>query len=1817
MYAPPGVDTSSSGEDTTPPPSPELEPNRHHFSFRSLFTSTRRSRKQGPTKEEIKTSTPIEAAEADPTLDTDPIEPKKRVRIFAGELEKGAKVEGLTDNQGEDVVDLEQASEQDPAVEAVVDLAPLEPAVNKSTKDTDGVAGEVLTLLRKLMAESIDPEHLTEAAASVVETDSHTELTDVISKLRDNADKPVKGSLGKSEKEKKKGNKELETLKVASEMTKEAASTSEPTAQTAPLPASDRYPGLPPHFFDPDGKLLPCHPPGMHPHEYHPSSSTPRPNAEEGGLQSALTMAASVSPAKEGSGDDSRAEPHLMRGPKRDIHRDKEKSIESSRGEVGDTRTDPSQSSLARDKPGATSKSPDRPKASSSDNGAAKDSTCDKKRADLEAVVKKYKARYADAKKAYSKEDLSKEQKKEAKDQLRRAEAKLKEAMQALQALKSTEKGGENLTPKVKSNKESPGKQKEVTRTELETTQPQIHSGQEDMDGQTSKGKAPTTSRAAHDEKKTDGAEDDKRTELEAIVLKYRKRYDELKKAYSKTSDDKGKENLKGEIKRVEGMLKEAMQAIEALKVREKEKESNQESVAKAKEFVDAVAKARDEGRSESRSGSEKRSAEETGRSTKADKQIKEPVEGAIEEAKGRLSTEHETRAVRSSTSPASPRAEREGGHAGDSSKIQELETLVNKYKARREEAIKIYKRAGLDDKGKAKAKDEVRRAERKLNEAMQSLDKVKSMPTTSAPSEKTVTDKDVSSLTSKPPPSSPSRLAAVADLQKNEVASDAIPEATTTPSIVKAEAESHDEPKAAPNSEDRTEIPSGAKDSKTNEEPDKAELQSQYSKLTRRLRSNDLTAHEREKFLRKAERLKSLLSPMPSPRPSRAASRSAEQVSKKVVDKEAVLQRAKDEYEALVQGIKEDGIDAEERKKRDAAVRKQKYIVMSLMAETKKAVPRSESRERTGEAASSKTGERTAKSEEEGRNNADQKPKSGGVTPDQVDKAIRKAAKERGEETPPRTQTPPLAAESASAVPLSTRAREEETVEPSPIPQRRSTSPTSKPANGATEKHDTSYANDGDGRHQAWAPLKTPKKRTVPPTPALPPKSPARGPSPRISEKGQNEKRLSRASGLSGKADRTDLAEEGRVESVSWSKTLVSLAHCIDLANTLLTSLLARKGPNPLISIIQHLVAGLMMQRDLLNSLKVIVGEGNGELLDDFGRHVSVIKRYVESLMEERKRVDAQRLEEGERLVQGGSQLLENVSVQGVVSHLMTFTEYLTPGMMAALRAVFEEWKNEGMCVKSVLFTVTIVRRELLVILRQESQELDGVLMTKRLIGILDRILAFIAPETVQTGEGSFCVPPKQTQGLTLPRPVSLVSPPLGHEDVVIFPSPPFRKPIQGSRAFVRDSDATLTHWDEEAEKRVQRDVALRRLTGDARLDAPASSPPIPQGFTLPNTSEPFLSPKLYPHESPHQLQTKDMTVPTIKKSKSMSFRTLRRGDRDEEAPSSLAYLRDKISNTFHRRHEASPFGARGPAHSPVNDMHYNVSLTTRTSPSEPNTPSRRKARPKPIIAPSPSRGNFGTTVPRNRGVDEACDDGTELKLPQTTQEFLSRSKSWKKALMSPLIPSSSAATFARPGTAPLPVDASSKIRQHSRKRSMDQYHHKKEVGQEEWRLHPGKDKGSTIIVPPHSLRVHRPPTPPDPGSAPAQTLYPHSRSRHRSAGKPQHLPPSAHSAEESSPSIYSPSIAFDSGSESTLESDVDARRLLALADSGPRPVRHDWRDSLDHDSEDDKKKKKREPSAREVKRAESLLYHKTLATPAPVKSETSRKRGMTVHLV
>jgi hypothetical protein len=165
MNAPPGVDTDTSGEEFTPPPSPKAESPKAEFSLTSLLP-TQRLRKLRKANAKIKTQTPEQACEKD----GDPEPERKHTRL----TKKRVRIVDNTSEPGDAAVTppLEDAPEDTPEETIKQAVAHLPPSV---TNDRDPT--QVIALLRQMMAKNAVEDEVEAGVVNTEGIDSTTTLT--------------------------------------------------------------------------------------------------------------------------------------------------------------------------------------------------------------------------------------------------------------------------------------------------------------------------------------------------------------------------------------------------------------------------------------------------------------------------------------------------------------------------------------------------------------------------------------------------------------------------------------------------------------------------------------------------------------------------------------------------------------------------------------------------------------------------------------------------------------------------------------------------------------------------------------------------------------------------------------------------------------------------------------------------------------------------------------------------------------------------------------------------------------------------------------------------------------------------------------------------------------------------------------------------------------------------------------------------------------------------------------------------------------------------------------------------------------------------------------------------------------------------------------------------------------------------------------------------------------------------------------------------------------------------------------------------------
>ncbi|WWC99899.1 hypothetical protein V866_006808 [Kwoniella sp. B9012] len=1215
----------------------------------------------------------------------------------------------------------------------------------------------------------------------------------------------------------------------------------------------------------------------------------------------------------------------------------------------------------------------------------------------LEEMVKQYQIRHKQAIKQLKSEGLTEDQREQAKVSVKRMEVKLKESLQALKNIEED------------TNADSSQERQEQTDSVKEKKQDQM----------LAKGCAGTQSEWSKTAEQANDCDHEVK-DLEGTVKKYQSHYkDAVKRLEVEGMTDIEKREAKENAMVAETRLKRAMQVLKKLKSKEEDfsTANTSQSVAQNARQVDGDVFVDLQGKTEGAGG-----------------QNSKEVIGAQNPREDKIAPRSEP------NTPPMPAKKSQPD-------LTSLEAAVKKYKMQHQEAIKTYKTADLYEDEKRKAKEQVKQTEVKLSRALDRFQQARSAATERELQDSSTSDQQVNeqgNLVN----IVPQRLDMEVQLSTNKNGSvdGSRPQRAEIEAKIKRYQEQHREALRM------FKCPESHQMSRETAKEQINKIEENLKQVTKALHALD-TLDNTEGTVRSDQSSKS------HKQRTKSATSPIEQ-NADVEKLEKQLKEFKSSYAEAIKLHKSKQLSESDKKKaREKAMYLEQKIKQSQKGLSEIA--------QNGSAFSSKSekgleGAETVQRQIKATAKWDEALKEYVTTPfmtqEQREEARLKVKAARGEYDDAQRE-PPMAHEmTGSNEPEqpengpNAQERKGETSEHSPmrdfaqtqnlkdIPNAiaRSSAPmTPKPKEldeeVSRERPDGSPTDEEgatpEGDHQAWTPLRLSRKGSlVPPTP---PKSPAR-------------------------AAVREIQPGPLVQGdITWSKTLISLANCIDLANRILVSLNDSPSPNSITEIVQHLIIGLMMQKDVLLSLKEVVGEQSAGLIDEFGEHVAIIKSYVEDMMIKKKEgtLEEKGLMRAEKAVEKGSQVLENVTVQTILNHLVAFTEYLTPGMIDTLKEIASEWKREGLGLKVITHTVLAIRKELAVIQRSKEgpKQIEEKKRTEGLIGTLDKVLALFSSDhsdTVLAAEGE--VKTKR----------SSLSAPLEQQSEMTSVGSMLRKEVRKDKGNKRED-----YIDVKAE--------IGPGLADS-IDRPIQPGDIPTTSSKPTSS----SSKLFPVSSSSSLMPRSHTP-------------------IDEPPSSLSHLMSKISNKLH--HSKSP----RPNHGKEKDQD-------------------KKYRPRPIITPSPHK---------------PLKDNESLKLPQTTQTFLTGGSSWKRRTRPRRISSASLASTSSSFSATVPYTAPLPSR-HDRQRAC-------------------------------SDDTTAPSTPYTPGSE---------------------LSP-----EGSSPSRYS-QTSVESGSTSTAKSDRLAGELLAQADSGPQAVKHDWRNDLDSSNSS---KGRIEPDDSQVKRAEDVLYNKVLPVP------------------
>ncbi|WWC58806.1 uncharacterized protein I303_101350 [Kwoniella dejecticola CBS 10117] len=335
----------------------------------------------------------------------------------------------------------------------------------------------------------------------------------------------------------------------------------------------------------------------------------------------------------------------------------------------------------------------------------------------LQRSIEKYQTRYKEAIKAYQAKDMTEAEKRAAKENVKRAEEKLKQAMHALKSSQADTDGqadaevdstaSASATSKDVSDERTIDAVRKSIRPDVGTMEPAKtkHDTEGESQEKVTQGKEQVGS---HSPRSAGNAKDEltgKRKQMEVSIKQYQIRHKKAIDAFESGGlpEDRKKE-VKEEIKSLEGKLKAATQTLERLKSEDTEKDdrSSMKNTAEGRDGKGGEKRLDDdyqnkESRENSKPSEVKKSQEEQESDTTNAQIITVQTNGGSKEE------------LRSATAEAN--------------KMNDLEETIKKYRSQHKEAVHAYKADGLSEEQRAKAKMAVMRIEAKWKEATQARD--------------------------------------------------------------------------------------------------------------------------------------------------------------------------------------------------------------------------------------------------------------------------------------------------------------------------------------------------------------------------------------------------------------------------------------------------------------------------------------------------------------------------------------------------------------------------------------------------------------------------------------------------------------------------------------------------------------------------------------------------------------------------------------------------------------------------------------------------------------------------------------------------------------------------------------------------------------------------------------------------------------------------------------------------------------------------------------------------------------------------------------
>ncbi|ODO05906.1 hypothetical protein I350_04967 [Cryptococcus amylolentus CBS 6273] len=939
----------------------------------------------------------------------------------------------------------------------------------------------------------------------------------------------------------------------------------------------------------------------------------------------------------------------------------------------------------------------------------------------IQSDIKRYKTEYGKALESYQKTDTVENEKKRLKHELKRLEGKINEASKLLG--QANDRDDREVTLKegaagAKTNQTpNPPREPAADSTALSSRAASKQPDRSDPSASTN---------------------DISAEQLKEKAARYETQYRHIVKAYKQDSLPEGeKSRLEGEMKKFELKLKDINGRLEAGLATKMPKDLKQSVQEKARE--------KDDGKAEEKTDEYAKVELEKKTDKRADERAEETVHSVVTSNRDTPAVSGlDTGKSHASESGIPPNATAQGATKSPSS-FPNLQEYVKKYKTVYALAVKAYKQDGLSDEERRKRKEQVRRADEKLKEATRALEKSASDgETRQRPPEKTKQPAGGGSSTSEPskaPSKSSSPVPPTASdaeryvVQYKATYQEAMREYKASglsdderkdrkEKVRRAEAKLKEVMQAV--AEDPKKIQEGGVDEKVPPHLGNAiEVKGEALHTDVKVKADptdvksqacDQTPEASAKCATSSVSPKALPSKQPPTSPP---------FTQNPAEMDKRLKHYKGKYATLVNAMKDQSLSTEKKEAMSREAEGLKARVKAMEVEERKGEhPREVKADRTGAKA----------------DNSDSEGKSEGKTDRSDSGALPVSAK------PVRAdKTTILAHHEAEYARLTKSIKDDLTAHDRAEKIKEADKLKSKIKSLMADLPDLT----GDKKQETLASKEEAfcKAGTGPPAPELTralaqvvsdegrdkQKGPQKGTwAPLNITKSQSPADKQLAKSVSQVSPKQPRPREILPTSQStWSGTLVSLAKCIDLANTILNTLLETtpEGSSILSTLVSRIMTSLLMQQDIIQSMRKILGDENARASEEFVRHFSEVKNFLEGLYMGHGTGRTKEVRE---------ENLEIVSIQSIIEYLLGLTDYLTPGMIAVARRTFDAWRTDGFTLQSFVQAIMGVRKEVRAIhdLKARGREEDGAQKAKGLISVLDMLLAFISPETYQQDE-------------------------------------------------------------------------------------------------------------------------------------------------------------------------------------------------------------------------------------------------------------------------------------------------------------------------------------------------------------------------------------------------------------------------------------------------------------------------------------------------